>query len=157
MLRTRSDRFHKHIYRRNSETIRKYEFRLPVDALCSWTTVSLLNLISRTSSYRVRKAWKRGICNELVKPLIGIQRVEVPGSGRQAASLGGESPSAVSCLIRRLACPMHALVTMREVLGCKSHGCPATVKGAAAGETWVASKPGGLNVRNSDDLETPAA
>jgi len=52
---------------------------------------------------------------------------------------------------------MHALVTMREVLGCKSHGCPATVKGAAAGETGVASKPGGLNVRNSDDLETPAA
>ena len=48
---------------------------------------------------------------------------------------------------------MHALVTMREVLGCKSHGCPATVKGAAAGETWVASKPGGLNIRNSDDLE----
>jgi hypothetical protein len=27
------------------------------------------------------------------------------------------------------------------------------VFGAAIGETWVASKPGGLNVRNSDDLE----
>lgn len=26
-------------------------------------------------------------------------------------------------------------------------------QGAAAGETWVANKPGGLNVRNSDDLE----
>jgi len=29
--------------------------------------------------------------------------------------------------------------------------------GAAAGETWLANKPGGLNVRNSDDLETPSA
>jgi hypothetical protein len=28
---------------------------------------------------------------------------------------------------------------------------------AEVGETWVANKPGGLNVRNSDDLETPAA
>jgi len=92
LLRTRSDRFHKHIYRRNSETIRKYEFRLPVDALCSWTTVSLLNLISRTSSYRVRKAWKRGICNELVKPLIGIQRVEVPPD----ESLAGTSVASVA-------------------------------------------------------------
>jgi hypothetical protein len=27
----------------------------------------------------------------------------------------------------------------------------------AVGETWVANKPGGLNVRNSDDLETPSA
>ena len=31
------------------------------------------------------------------------------------------------------------------------------LKGAAAGETWVASKTGGLNVRNSDDLETSPA
>ena len=31
-------------------------------------------------------------------------------------ALGGESPSAVSCLIRRLACPMHALATVRDVL-----------------------------------------
>ena len=43
-----------------------------------------LNLNSRTGSYRVRKAWKRGICDELVKPLIGIQRVEVP-SGESLA------------------------------------------------------------------------
>jgi hypothetical protein len=28
---------------------------------------------------------------------------------------------------------------------------------AEVGETWVANKLGGLNVRNSDDLETPAA
>jgi hypothetical protein len=27
----------------------------------------------------------------------------------------------------------------------------------AVGETWVANKPGGLNGRNGDDLETPAA
>jgi hypothetical protein len=49
---------------------------------------------------------------------------------------------------------MHAPVTMRELLGRKSHGCPASLLGAAAaGETWVANKLGGLNVRNSDDLE----
>ena len=51
---------------------------------------------------------------------------------------------------------MRATVTVRAVLGCKSHSCP-TPLGVAVGETWVASKPGGLNVRNSDDLETPAA
>src|SRR5215472_4306087 len=51
---------------------------------------------------------------------------------------------------------MHAAVTMRDLLGWKSHGCPAP-SGVAVGETWVASKPGGLNVSNSDDLETPAA
>src|SRR5215469_9547072 len=51
---------------------------------------------------------------------------------------------------------MRATVTMRDLLGCKSHSCPAPL-GVAVGETWVASKPGGLNVRNSDDLETPAA
>jgi len=45
---------------------------------------------------------------------------------------------------------------MRDLLGCRSHSCPAPL-GVAVGETWVASKPGGLNVRNSDDLETPAA
>ena len=28
---------------------------------------------------------------------------------------------------------------------------------AAVGETWVANTPGGLNVRNGDDLDTPAA
>ena len=34
---------------------------------------------------------------------------------------------------------------------------PCGLVGAAVGETWVASKPGGLNVRNGDDLEIPAA
>jgi hypothetical protein len=52
---------------------------------------------------------------------------------------------------------MHAPVTMHGLRGCKSHGCPAWFYCAAAGETWVANKPGGLTVRNSDDLETPAA
>jgi hypothetical protein len=51
---------------------------------------------------------------------------------------------------------MRATVTMRDLLGCKSHSCPAPL-GVAVEETWVASKPGGLNVRNSNDLETPAA
>src|SRR5713226_9237705 len=52
---------------------------------------------------------------------------------------------------------MQASVTMRDLLGWKSHGCPAAFLGAAVGETWVASKPGGLNVRNGDGLEKPAA
>ena len=76
------------------------------------------------------------------------------GSGRHGCKSGKVKvllPS-VACF-RRLACPKHALVTMRDLLGCKSHGCPASFLGAAAGETWVANKPGGLNVRNSDDLE----
>ena len=33
---------------------------------------------------------------------------------------------------------------MRDLLGCNSHSCPAPL-GVAVGETWVASKPGGLN------------
>ena len=46
--------------------------------------------------------------------------------------------------------------TTQVLLGRKSHGCPA-VGAAAVGETWVANKLGGLNVRKCDDLETPAA
>jgi hypothetical protein len=57
----------------------------------------------------------------------------------------------------RLAYPMPAPVTVRVLLGRKRHSRPAKNRVAAVGETWVASKPGGLNVRNSDDLETPAA
>jgi len=44
-----------------------------------------------------------------------------------------------------------------ELLEWRSHGCPAVLFGAAVGETWVASKPGGLKLRISDDRETPAA
>ena len=51
---------------------------------------------------------------------------------------------------------MPVKVTTQVLLGRKSHGCPA-VGTVAVGETWVASKPGGLNVRNGDDLEIPAA
>jgi len=47
-------------------------------------------------------------------------------------------------------------VTTQVLLGRKSHSCPA-VDTVAVGETWVANKPGGLNVRNGDDLETPSA
>ena len=50
---------------------------------------------------------------------------------------------------------MRALVTVRVLLGRKSHGRPA--QSAEVGETCVASKPGGLNERNGDDLETPPA
>jgi len=51
-----------------------------------------------------------------------------------------------------LAYPMPVKVTTQVLLGWKSHGCPAAYA-VAVGETWVANKPGGLNVRNSDDLE----
>ena len=50
------------------------------------------------------------------------------GSGRH----GCESrkvevlPPSVACF-RRLAYPMRALVTMRDLLGCKSHGCPVSL------------------------------
>ena len=51
---------------------------------------------------------------------------------------------------------MPVKVTTQVLLGRTRHGCLA-VDAAAVGETWVANKPGGLNVRNGDDLETPAA
>jgi hypothetical protein len=49
------------------------------------------------------------------------------GSGRHGCKSGKVKvllPS-VACF-RRLAYPMHALVTMHDLLGCKSHGCPAS-------------------------------
>jgi hypothetical protein len=46
--------------------------------------------------------------------------------------------------------------TTQVLLGWKSHGCPAAYA-VAGGETWVANKPGGLHVRNGDDLETAPA
>src|SRR6266849_5203770 len=51
---------------------------------------------------------------------------------------------------------MPVKVTTQVLLGRKSHGCPAAYA-VAGGETWVANKPGGLNVRYGDDLETPSA
>jgi hypothetical protein len=49
------------------------------------------------------------------------------GSGRHGCESGKVKvlPPSVAC-IRRLACPKHAPVTMRELLGCKSHGCPVS-------------------------------
>ena len=49
------------------------------------------------------------------------------GSGRHGCKSGKVKvlPPSIACT-RRLACPMHALVTMRDLLGCKSHGCPAS-------------------------------
>jgi hypothetical protein len=55
--------------------------------------------------YRVGKSLEEGDLHELVKPLIGIQRVEVPGAADKAASLGGENPSAVNCLIQTASIP----------------------------------------------------
>src|SRR5215470_11202548 len=85
---------------------------------------------------------------------------KIPPSEGSTGTLTSVSPE---CLIsepsvetRAFVDPMRATVTMRDLLGCRSHSCPAPF-GVAVGETWVASKPGGLNVRNSDDLETPAA
>ena len=51
---------------------------------------------------------------------------------------------------------MPVQVPTQVLLGRKSHGCPAAYA-VAVGETWVANKPGGLNVRNGDDLKTSPA
>jgi len=52
------------------------------------------------------------------------------GSGRHGCKSGKVKvlPPSVACF-RRLAYPMHASVTMRDLLGCKSHGCPASFLG----------------------------
>src|SRR5260370_8678202 len=52
------------------------------------------------------------------------------GSGRHGCKSGKVKvlPPSIACF-RRLACPMHASVTMRDLLGCKSHGCPASFLG----------------------------
>ena len=86
-----------------------------------------------------------------------FQQVQVLGAADKAASLGGESPLPSIAWFGRLAYPMHGSVTVRVLLGRRSHGCPVGLRAAAVGETWVANKPGGLNVRSGDDLETPAA
>ena len=83
MLENVLDRHRKLIYGLDYQELRVL---LPIP------TVVFSNLISQTDSYRVRKAWKRGICNELVKPLIGIQRVEVPPD----ESLAGTSVASVA-------------------------------------------------------------
>jgi hypothetical protein len=55
------------------------------------------------------------------------ERSEV-GSGRHGCESGKvkDLPPSVACF-RRLACPMRALATMRDLLGCKSHGYPVTL------------------------------
>ena len=74
----------------------------------------------------------------------------------KAASLGGENPSAVSCRIQTASnTRSNATVALRDLLGCKIATAPGGFFGAGVGETWVASKLGGLKVRNSDDLENP--
>jgi hypothetical protein len=49
------------------------------------------------------------------------------GSGRHGCKSGKVKvlPPLVACF-KRLAYPMHASVTMRDLLGRKSHGCPAS-------------------------------
>jgi hypothetical protein len=46
----------------------------------------------------------------------------------------------------RLACPVRAEATKHVLPGCKSHGRPGAVC-AAVGTIWVASKLGGLNIK----------
>src|SRR6516225_3237456 len=48
-----------------------------------------------------------------------------PGAADKAASLGGESPLPSIAWFGRLAYPMHVPVTVRVLLGRRSHGCPA--------------------------------
>ncbi len=51
------------------------------------------------------------------------------GSGRHGCESGKVKvlPPSVACF-RRLAYPMRTLVTMRDLLGCKSHGCPVSLE-----------------------------
>ncbi len=51
--------------------------------------------------------------------------------------------------IGRLAYPTCEEATTHTVLGSKRHGCHVTNKITAVGTTWVASKPGGLNIKKS--------
>src|SRR4029434_2928121 len=65
--------------------------------------------------------------------------------------------SAVNCLIRTASisdtCEGNDTGFARTEKSRLPYGCRAV----AVGETWVANKPGGLNIRNSDDLDTPSA
>ena len=83
------------------------------------------------------------------QPDSGNPTVEQPTKLRV---LWGESPLPSIAWFGRLAYPMPVPVTTQGLLGRKSHSCP-TVDAVAVGEIWVASKPGGLNGRNGDDLE----
>jgi len=58
--------------------------------------------------------------------LDGSRMSREAGSGRHGCKSRKVKvrPPSIAC-IRRLACPMHAKVTMHDLLGCKSHGCPA--------------------------------
>ena len=64
--------------------------------------------------------------------------------------------SAVNCLVRTAsisdACEGNDTGSARTEKSRLPYG-----GAVAAGETWVANKPGGLNDRNGDDLETPSA
>src|SRR5262252_318617 len=86
------DSYPKLIYERNPGTTTNKESVFLLVYVTAGPRSSFLNLISRTDSYCVRKTWKRGICDELVKPLIGIQRVEVP----PGESLAGTSVASVA-------------------------------------------------------------
>jgi hypothetical protein len=50
-----------------------------------------------------------------------------PGAADKVASLGGESPLPSIAWIGRLGYPMHVPVTVRVLLGRRSHGCPAAL------------------------------
>jgi hypothetical protein len=83
------------------------------------------------------------------QPDSGNPTVEQPTKLRV---LWGESPLPSIAWFGRLAYSMPVKVTTQVLLEWKSHGCPV-VRATAVGEIWVASKPGGLNGRNGDDLE----
>jgi hypothetical protein len=63
-----------------------------------------------------------------LQPITALsQRMQVPGAADKAASLGGESPLPSIAWFGRLAYPMHVPVTVRVLLGRRSHGCPAAL------------------------------
>src|SRR4029453_7172251 len=83
------------------------------------------------------------------QPDSGKPTVEQPTKLR---GLWGESPLPSIAWFGRPAASAPVKVTTQVVLEGKTHGCPV-VRATAVGEIWVASKPGGLNARNGDDLE----
>ncbi len=60
--------------------------------------------------------------------------------------LWGESPLPSIARFGRLAYPTHGEVTNHGMLGYKRHGCHRSLA-LSVGATWVASKPGGLNIK----------
>jgi len=121
-------------------------------AVLVWSTTKVGGaVISRTSWEVNRHEW--GVCERALK--LHLSRKGLAGKAKAKTGIGKSDlpglqggprkrdfvfrdqvraprlypdPPSIACM-RRLAYPMHASVTMRDLLGCKSHGCPASLLG----------------------------